>query len=186
MNDPIPTIDYINIGLFAAKLCDPFGCDSGEYANVVEHLVILLHNCRFPASLRIVESFDHNALRHFVGRIAGGTAKQFETISALLVNTLRDESLEKETRVLNRADVSLRLTDVPRLLPHGRKLTLAQKTLLNETTLCLECGAYRAAAVMGWNLAYDYIRQWAFDKQLTAFNQGLAKECPEQESDCGL
>ena len=49
----------------------------------------------------------------------------------------------------------------------------SQTQLRDETVLCIERGAYRAAIVMGWNLVYDYIRQWMFDNDIDEFNKHL-------------
>jgi hypothetical protein len=38
---------------------------------------------------------------------------------------------------------------------------------------CLEVGAFRSAIVMGWNLVYDFVRQWIYDHKLTEFNQAM-------------
>ncbi len=32
---------------------------------------------------------------------------------------------------------------------------------------------------MGWNLAYDYMRQWVFDNRLTDLKKGLLSVCPK-------
>jgi hypothetical protein len=74
------------------------------------------------------------------------------------------------TIALDRGGVSLKLRSLPQKLTN---LNPAQTALYAETTRCLECGANRSAAVMGWNLAFDYIRQWVFDKNLIAFNGAL-------------
>lgn len=87
---------------------------------------------------------------------------------------LDEEANQRQLIELKTGDVSKMLRDLPTTLP---TLTDAQKHLLDETTLCLECEAYRSAAVMGWNLAYDYIRQWVFtdQKRLADFNAELTK-----------
>jgi hypothetical protein len=56
------------------------------------------------------------------------------------------------------------------------KLDPTQKHLLEEAVLCIECGANRAAIVIGWQLAYDFIRRWIFNDpaRLQAFNLQLA------------
>ena len=61
------------------------------------------------------------------------------------------------------------------------KLTDQQHELLNETIRCIECGAYRAGAVMGWNVAYDYIRTWLVSNKLAELNTGLAKAAPRRK-----
>jgi hypothetical protein len=50
-----------------------------------------------------------------------------------------------------------------------------ERVFLDETLNCLRAKAFRAAIVMGWNLAYDHIRQWILRKNLPAFNAELAK-----------
>ena len=41
-----------------------------------------------------------------------------------------------------------------------------QQVFLDETLKCLRIDANRAAIVMGWNLAYDHLRQWVFRHHL--------------------
>jgi hypothetical protein len=67
-----------------------------------------------------------------------------------------------------------------RNLPASRVLNDMQQELLKQTILCLEAGANRAAVVMGWNLAYDVIRQWVFDNHLSPFNVALAKHVDQK------
>lgn len=55
-------------------------------------------------------------------------------------------------------------------------LTEAQLGIRDETVSCIERAAFRAAIVMGWNLAYDFIRQWVFDNHLQAFNASLTTD----------
>lgn len=72
--------------------------------------------------------------------------------------------------------VELKTTDVSdklRALPTKLMMTPNQQHLLDESIRCIECEAYRAGAVMGWNLAYDYIRQWVFNNRLADFNGSL-------------
>ena len=52
-------------------------------------------------------------------------------------------------------------------------LNSTQSHLLEETVACLEGGAYRASVVIVWNLAYDFFRQWIYDKHLRVFNESL-------------
>ncbi len=50
-----------------------------------------------------------------------------------------------------------------------------QKVFLEETLNCLQINANRAAIVMGWNLAFDHLRNWVFRKHLSQFNAELTK-----------
>lgn len=64
------------------------------------------------------------------------------------------------------------LTDlVGRLADEGERLFLA------ETITCYRNGAFRAAIVMAWNLAYDHVMRWvmADPARLAAFNAGIPK-----------
>ena len=65
----------------------------------------------------------------------------------------------------------------PMLRKPNFRMTLneRQQYLLDETIRGLECEAYRAATVMGWNLAYDYILQWIDNHHLAQFNRIMAK-----------
>ena len=54
-----------------------------------------------------------------------------------------------------------------------------QANLVDEAIRCLECGAYRAAIVTGWNLAFDHFRQWIFSsrkKRLKELNAVLTSK----------
>jgi len=79
------------------------------------------------------------------------------------------------TIALDTGGVSAKLRSLPQQLTNLKLTNLnpAQTDLHAETTRCLECGVYRSAAVMGWNMAFDYIRQWVFDNHLAAFNTAL-------------
>ena len=49
----------------------------------------------------------------------------------------------------------------------------AQKTFLQETLVCFRHGAYRAAAIMAWNLAFSDVLDRILTKHLAAFNTGV-------------
>jgi hypothetical protein len=96
-------------------------------------------------------------------------ASAFISMSRALYSDIENRQMAE----LKTGDVSERLRDLPTKLA----LTDPQKHLLDEVVRCLECEAYRSAAVMGWNLAYDFIRQWILSAQnrLAAFNNELVK-----------
>jgi hypothetical protein len=60
-----------------------------------------------------------------------------------------------------------------------------EKVFLEETLLCLEVGAYRAAIVMGWNLAFDHLRRFVFVHKLTEFNSILTTQVRKKKSTYG-
>jgi hypothetical protein len=90
---------------------------------------------------------------------------------------LEHEAVPRQMIALRTADVSDKLQKLGEVL---KDLTPSQQNLFEETILCVECEAYRAAAVMAWNLAYDRIRYWVFTNRLSDFNLGLAAENPSK------
>lgn len=67
-----------------------------------------------------------------------------------------------------RHDISQRLADLRTQLKDPN-----QRSFLDETLKCLRVHAHRAAIVMGWNLAFDHLRQWVFRHHLSQFNTEL-------------
>lgn len=55
----------------------------------------------------------------------------------------------------------------------ARVIDPAQKTILQETLLCFKHGAYRAAVVMAWNLAFSDVLDRILTRHLAAFNTGV-------------
>ena len=88
-------------------------------------------------------------------------------------DTVRSQAQERRLVHLHVGAVSQKLQDLAKTRPFN----VRQTYLLQETSRCLETGANRSAIVMGWNLAYDIIRQWMFDDKtkLATFNGELAK-----------
>ncbi|WP_175701425.1 hypothetical protein [Burkholderia ambifaria] len=54
-----------------------------------------------------------------------------------------------------------------------------QQTFLDETIVCCNGKAHRAAIVMGWNLAYSHLCDRIFDAHLVAFNANRTKIHPK-------
>lgn len=103
------------------------------------------------------------------------SANTFRYAMEIIGKVLAQEAGPRKMITLRTGDVSDKLRNLGQVLTN---LTQAQQHLLEETILCIECEAYRAAAVMAWNLAYDRIRQWVFDNRLPDFNKGMAGENP--------
>ncbi len=51
----------------------------------------------------------------------------------------------------------------------------AEKAYLDEVLICFRNGAFRAAIVMCWNLAYHHLCQYVLANHLAHFNSALAK-----------
>ena len=93
-----------------------------------------------------------------------GTGKGYKITHTAL--TRLDERLcSRQATVVvhtNLRDLSSRLVDP------------AQKKFLDETVLCFRSGAFRAACIMAWNLAYDQLCQKILSAHLVSFNSTLA------------
>jgi hypothetical protein len=62
-------------------------------------------------------------------------------------------------------EVTKLLAELPLKIPQ-----LAERDFLDEAIKCFRCGAFRAAIVMTWNLAYDHFVDWVLKNHITAFN----------------
>lgn len=66
------------------------------------------------------------------------------------------------------------LLELPNQIPDT-----AERTFLNETIICFTHGAYRAAIIMCWNLAYDHLCEYILKNHLAKFNAQLPKSYPK-------
>lgn len=59
-----------------------------------------------------------------------------------------------------------------------------ERLFLAEALTCYRNGAFRAAVVMTWNLAYDHLVRWvlADPQRLAAFNAGISRRNPKKAS----
>ena len=105
------------------------------------------------------------------GILSPGSIAHFQAMMAPVSHSLAADAASKTLIFIKPGAASQQLRD----LPSRRPLNDTQKTLLDETILCLEAGANRAAVVIGWNLAYDVIRQWVYDNHLADFDVAMAK-----------
>ena len=68
------------------------------------------------------------------------------------------------------------LLGLPSLIPD-----LAERDFLNESLVCFRSGAFRAAIVMTWNLAYDHLCNLVLNEQLATFNTQLPITYPKHK-----
>ncbi|HEV2738802.1 MAG TPA: hypothetical protein VGU66_09505 [Candidatus Elarobacter sp.] len=55
----------------------------------------------------------------------------------------------------------------------------SQRAYLDETLVCFSNGAYRAAILMAWNLAFYCLLQWIYRSHIVAFNAQLRQTFPK-------
>ncbi|HAH48399.1 hypothetical protein [Gimesia sp.] len=129
-----------------------------------------LKDCCLKRSISAAQSIrEIDQLRHKGGRILRLDAERLRACVDTLLVVIYEEARERKLIEIKAGYVLEEL----RQLPTQIQLTQAQDRLFDETIFCIERGAWRAAIVMGWNFAYDYIRQWVFDNRLADFNNSL-------------
>ena len=145
-----------------------------DLANEIPRFLKTLEKCGLKRArtaaepLNAISSVPHD----YRGNATTVALKQIRAYAEAVMHTIYKESAERTLVPIDIDGVVTALREVDSTLA----LTAAQVRLCDETISCIERGAYRAAAVMGWNLAYDYIRQWIFNNRLTDFNNALTTE----------
>ena len=66
------------------------------------------------------------------------------------------------------------LSDLPSKVPD-----LQERVFLDEALICFRHGAFRAAIVMTWNLAFDHLCNHVLNNRLSDFNTQLSKSYPK-------
>jgi hypothetical protein len=74
--------------------------------------------------------------------------------------------------------ISKLLNDLPTQIP-----TLEERVFLSEALACYKVGAFRAAIVMTWNLAFDHLTSWilADPVRLAAYNTHIGVRYPKRK-----
>ena len=78
-------------------------------------------------------------------------------------------------QVGHKVQITQLLQGLPQKIPD-----LAERTYLNEALICYEHGAFRAAVVMTWNLAYHHLCDFVLKQKLADFNSRWYKKLPGQ------
>jgi hypothetical protein len=172
MDTRIPLVNFVLLGQRLNHLENPQTANVHTYVAEIRGFIQSLTDCDLPRTRQAAEPLGNTGIiyadaRGFIN--AAGIA-YFNAMMATIRSVLYSEAGEKQVMAIRSGAVSQQLRDVPSTVT----LNATQRNLLNETILCLEAGAYRAAIVFGWNLAYDFMRQRVFDNHLAPFNQALA------------
>lgn len=177
MQKAVSLYDAIVLGTQFGLLSNPQVADKDAYQGTIEPFRRFLQYFELrttdeAASVLSKTTFYFDKRTH---RITPDSAHTLNYAMGIIGKVLAQEASPRKMITLKTGDVSDKLRNLGRVLTN---LTQAQQHLLEETILCIECDAFRAAAVMAWNLAYDRIRQWVFDNRLPDFNKGMAGENP--------
>lgn len=171
MSEPIIAHAYIYLGKLIQFLTDAAGPVQNEYVRRLEELSGQLTACGLNSSRSAARSIEGQTVPGDprTGRLTRESASHYGSLMRAIDQAVGAEATGIMLLPLDVKGVSPRL----RSLSTDLMLTNIQKTLYAETVRCVECGAYRSAMVMAWNLAFDRIRQWIFDKRLGDFNADL-------------
>jgi hypothetical protein len=186
MKKPEHMVNYVYLGYSLHRWHYPVYSTYKDVAEGVQTLISFTEQLGFPRAETELHSFLDD-LREayeqdpeaFMDRTLYGSNERLPShfltrISEILSRVhgqLKDMS-NCEVLTIDRSAVSNALRNL-----HDHAVDEHQRVLVDEAILCLECGAYRSAIVMGWNLTLDHIRQWVFSspqKRLKALNAVLA------------
>ena len=92
-----------------------------------------------------------------------------------LSGPVRDEFDAKYNQKGYRVHVTQLLQELPQKIPD-----LAERTYLDEALVCYEHGAFRAAIVMCWNLAFHHLCDYVLKHRLADFNHRWYVKLPGQ------
>jgi hypothetical protein len=172
MNTRKPFGQFITLGQRLYVLMNPNILNVDKFVTEINGFLQLLADCDLPRTRNAAAPLaDVQSISYFPqsGLLAPSAITYFSAQMASIHRVLYAEADETELIVIKSGVVAQQL----RALPAKLAFNPTQKNLLDETILSMEAGAYRAAIVMGWSLAYDFIRQWVFNNHLEFFNQAL-------------
>lgn len=180
--EPQPLIDFINLGVMLVTLRWPVDLkDYQELRSRVGVVPAILETVGFERErqefLSLVAEMSTAAASdpEFNWQLAPNDTGQFFQRFIELIRRINDrmniELASRRVLLVDQGVVTERLREL------RNTITGAEKQIIFADTLrCLETGAYRAAIVMGWNLAYEHLRRWTFKskrKRLKDFNTEL-------------
>lgn len=87
---------------------------------------------------------------------------------------LESRTREHFDRLYGQREITVHVHNLLSELP-ARIPTVTEQQYLVEALICLKHGAFRAAIVMCWNLAFDHLCRFVIDKHLADFNLQLPK-----------
>jgi hypothetical protein len=91
-----------------------------------------------------------------------------------LVRQVREKLDQEYGQRQTSIQVDQLLTELP-----NKVSDLAEQVFLQEAIACFRCGAFRAAIVMSWNLAFDHLCKYVIKSHLVAFNTQLSIKSPK-------
>jgi len=92
-----------------------------------------------------------------------------------LARPVRDALAERHGQRATTVQIDKLLSELPARVPN-----LEARAFVSEAISCFRVGAFRAAIVMTWNLAYDHLCFFVADKHLAEFNRQWPLSFPRE------
>ena len=170
--------DFVTVGECLLLLRNPRSTLSDKYIQEINTFLSTLDRCDLPNTKAVADSlrtykYPFNVTHN---RFTNAVVQQLKTHMSSVAHALHNEVADRNALILKSDLVTSRL----RQLRTVATLTSVQQHLLDETMRCIEVESYRAAVIMGWNLIYDYVRQWIFDNKLSQFQNHLQTMYPKK------
>lgn len=176
-HDVVDAYGYVEIGFHIRALLYTSSSDVKWVANHVGNLAKKLDDLGFTYprdQLLAIGKLLDEAIRSSgeKTKMKEEVAHKLRVVVDCVHDTVKTQTKDQRIVLLLSSSVSSKLKDYAR----RGSLTPRQTYLYNEAVLSIETGAYRSAVVMGWNLAFDIIREWVFGDpvKLAAFNAYLS------------
>ena len=160
MQQAIPASEYIHLGETVFASNNPQLLNAEVYVKEVGKLFAALQNCGFDDAYTAANTVGGGQIYSRRDGLTHDTSVgQLQPVMLAASRILYRDADKRLTINLKTTDVSAKLRELGNHIP----LNNTQKHLQEETIRCIESEAYRAGAVMGWGLAYDWIRRWVWD-----------------------
>jgi len=190
MNSPQRVLDLIYLGYYLERLYHPDGLPYDSVVNELHETLEVLSRLGYTGFLAKLDDFvnkvktaheqtpdefkDNSPFNRDQEVIPYGYLTELNELVRGIFGTLNNKARDWEVVRIDRGVISDSLRGL-----HANARDQHYKTLVSEAMTCLECGSYRSAIVMGWNLAFDHFRQWIFSskrKRLKALNTVLTNK----------
>lgn len=180
--EPQQLIHFINLGMLLEKFTRPFDMKTfGEMQDQSVSMLRTLDAVGFAQEERALMALlaGMHAAKDEDTKFDWLTApentkeyyNEFNRIIRRVYQRMSTELASRQALLVDQGAVSERLRNLRETITGSEK-----QIIFADTLRCLETGAYRAAIVMGWNLAYEHFRRWIFKskrKRLRNFNTEL-------------
>ncbi len=171
----------ITLGKWHEYFRNPNGMRRKDVNTNIEQYLKSIRACGMNQTLIVAKALSDLKWTYYIRwqTLTKESARDIRRLRDAIDNTLQVEAHRSKIVVKNTGFV------IPEIRGLSRTINLneIQKALLKETIFCLETKAFRAAIVMAWNFAFDYMRFSIFTNHKRAFNIALGKNYKKRNGD---